>query len=89
MFRLSKFFLPSLEYKLKKDDTRICSSDFVHQKRKDGTHAMIGEGEHLTRIRLGGDTLDEKTDKLYSNIIKEENIESCKKKILGLWKKNS
>lgn len=48
---------------------------------------MIGEGEHLTQIRLGGDTLDEKTDKLYNNIIKGENVERCKKKILGLWKK--
>lgn len=84
---LSKFLLPSLKYKIQKGDTRICSSDLVHQKRKGGTHAIIGEGEHLTRIRLDGDTLDEKTDRLYHQILEEEKKEKSKKKILGLWKK--
>lgn len=62
-------------------------SDLVHQKRKGGTYATIGEGEHLTRIRLGRDTLNEKTDKLYHQILKEEDREKTKKKILNLRKR--
>lgn len=41
---------------------------------------MIGGGEHLTRIRLGGDTLDEKVERLYSNITKEEKRKMLRKR---------
>ena len=85
---LSKFLLPSLKYKIQKEDTRICSSDLVHQKRKNGTHAVIGSGEFLTRVLMGGNTLDEKTDELYNRIIQEERKEKNKSKILGLFKKD-
>lgn len=48
---------------------------------------MIGSGEFLTRVPLGRNTLDEKTDKLYNRIIQEEKKEKNKSKILGLLKK--
>lgn len=89
MIRISHFLLPSLKYKIQKEDISvvgICSKDLTYQKKKKGTYATIGGGEHLTRIRLGGDTLDEKTDKLYHQILKEEDREKTKKKILNLRK---
>ena len=86
-FYLSKFLLPSSKYTIQREDTSICSSDLVHQKRKNGTHAMIGSGENLTRVPIGGKTLDEKTDELYHKIIQKEEKEKTRSKVLSLFKK--